>query len=88
MEIYRQNECWKKFDDIRETDFSGVDFVEKENSKPFQIDGNILYALNELEIYSLSGMKLTTLKANSSITLSKGKCYVVRCNGKTYKIMA
>lgn len=86
LEAYRKNECWKNFADIEEKDLAGVEFVENERTKPFQIDGNILYAFDKLEIYTLSGIRVATLQANSTSPLSKGNGYIIRCNGKSWKI--
>lgn len=86
LEAYRKNECWKNFEDIEDKDLAGVEFVEKERPKPFQIDGNMLYAFDKLEIYTLSGIRIATLQANSTTPLSKGNCYIIRCNGESWKI--
>lgn len=86
LETYRKNECWKKFADIEEKDFSGVVFVENESSKPFYIDNNILYAFDKLEIYKASGISVAEVSPNSSFALSESTLYIIRCKGESWKI--
>lgn len=87
LEAYESNEFWKNFADIEEKDFSGVELVDNENVRHFQIYGNMLYAFDQLEVFTLSGYRVAVIPANTSFTLTAGTCHIVRCNGKSYKIM-
>lgn len=87
LEAYRSNEFWKHFADIEEKDFAGVEFVDDEDIMHFQIDGNMLYAFDKLEVFTLSGCRVAVIPANTSFALTAGTCHIIICDGKSYKIM-
>ncbi len=87
LESYRENECWKNFSKIEEKDFSGVEIVESDGSNGFKIEGNTLYAFENLEVFTVSGIKIAEISANATLTLTPGITYIIHCKGKTKKVM-
>ena len=87
LEAYEANEFWKNFTDIEEKDFSGVELVDDKDPRHFQIEGNMLYAFDKLDIFTLSGYRIAVIPANTSFALTVGTGHIIRCNGKSYKIM-
>ncbi|MDE6480377.1 MAG: leucine-rich repeat domain-containing protein [Muribaculaceae bacterium] len=87
LEAYKSNEFWKNFADIEEKDFSGVELVDDKVIRHFQIEGNMLYAFDKLEIFTLSGYRVAVIPADTCFALTDGTCHIIRCNGKSYKII-
>ncbi|MDE6740800.1 MAG: leucine-rich repeat domain-containing protein, partial [Muribaculaceae bacterium] len=87
LEAYEANEFWKNFSDIEEKDFSEVELVDDNDIRHFQIEGNMLHAFDKLDIFTLSGYRVAEIPADTSFALTAGTGHIIRCNGKSYKIM-
>jgi len=88
LEAYKSAGGWKKFKNIQEKDFGGIDGVENEdvsitvNGGSIEIDG----AGNaSVEVYNLSGQLVYSGTETTVGGLARG-IYIVRVSGRTFKV--
>lgn len=87
LEAYRTADVWKKFKNIQEKDFGGVDGVEDDAVSVTAKGGSIEIAGADnapVEIYNLSG-QLVHSGTETTVGLARG-IYIVRVAGQTFKV--
>ena len=88
LEAYRSADVWKKFKNIQEKDFGGVDGVEDDAVSVTAKGGSIEIAGADnapVEIYNLSGQLVHSGTETTVGGLARG-IYIVRVAGQTFKI--
>ena len=84
-EAYYENEYWKNFSKIEESDLAGIKNITNDSPTPFSITGGTVTATTPLIIYNLCGIKVGLVEAHSKITLPQG-IYIIESNNHTFKI--
>ncbi|MDE5881583.1 MAG: leucine-rich repeat domain-containing protein [Muribaculaceae bacterium] len=84
-EAYRENEYWKNFSTIEESDLAGIDSISNESPIPFSINGGTVTAITPLKIYTFNGIQIGTMESNTDQTLPDG-IYLIKSINRTYKV--
>ncbi|MDE6769744.1 MAG: leucine-rich repeat domain-containing protein [Muribaculaceae bacterium] len=82
---YRENEYWKNFSTIEESDLAGIDSISNESPTPFSINGGTVTAITPLKIYTFNGIQIGTMESNTDQTLPDG-IYLIKSINRTYKV--
>ena len=88
LEAYRSADVWKKFKNIQEKDFGGVDGVENDAVSVTAKGGSIEISgagNAPVEVYNLSGQLVYSGTETTICGLSRG-IYIVRIAGQTFKV--
>lgn len=88
LEAYKSADGWKRFKNIQEKDFGGVDGVEDDDVSVTAKGGNIEIGgadNTQVEVYNLSGQHVYSGTDTTVGGLAHG-IYIVRVAGQTFKV--
>ncbi len=88
LEAYKSADGWKRFKNIQEKDFGGVDGVEDDDVSVTAKGGNIEIGgadNTQVEVYNLSGQLVYSGTDTTVGGLAHG-IYIVRVAGQTFKV--